>query len=46
VLQHEKLPALGKETRPKDEQLERKLLDPEGERDDKLFPFFYFNFEY
>ncbi len=43
VQQHEKLLALGKETQPKEEQLERKLLDPEGERDDKLFPFFYFN---
>jgi len=43
VPQHEKLLVLEKETQPKEEQLERKLLDPEGERDDKLFPFFYFN---
>jgi len=42
VPQHEKLLVLGKETQPKEEQLERKLLDPEGERDDKLFPFFIY----
>jgi len=41
VPQHEKLLVLGKETQPKEEQLERKLLDPEGERDDKLTLLFY-----
>ncbi|GFN40080.1 MAG: hypothetical protein YK1309IOTA_1180001 [Marine Group I thaumarchaeote] len=38
--QHEKLPALGKETQPKEEQLQRNVLDPEGE-DDKLSPFLF-----
>ena len=40
VPQHEKLLALGKETQPKEEQLQRNVLDPEGEEDDKLLPFF------
>ncbi len=29
-----------KETQPKEEQLQRNVLDPEGEGDAKLFPFF------
>jgi len=40
VPQHEKLPALEKETQPKEEQLERKLLVPEEGEDDNSFPFF------
>ena len=43
VQQLKKLPVREKETQPQEEQLERKVLDPEGERDDKLFLFFYFN---
>ncbi len=34
--QLKKLPALEKETQPKEEQLQRKVLDPEGEGDAKL----------
>jgi len=43
VPQHEKLLVLEKETQPKEEQLQRNVLVPEGEGDAKLFPFFYFN---
>ena len=42
VPQHEKLLVQEKETQPKEEQLQRNVLDPEGE-DNKLLPFFYFN---
>jgi len=42
VQQHEKLPALEKETQAKDEQLQRNVLDPEGEGEAKFLPFFYF----
>ena len=43
VQQLKKLPVREKETQPKEEHLQRKLLVPEGEGDVKLFLFFYFN---